>query len=318
MIFIAVFTAMAAQATVLRVSNVTNSGAPYATIPEAIEAATEGDTIMVDGSPNKYSETTGTSGNVTIDKRLVLMGPGYLLTQNGVQSNGDLTANISAAIKISEGGAGTIIQGFNITSSNPLIIQVPNVVITRCKVDSEVYITSSATNCVLHQNYFTYYVGNTGNSYTAYNAQVTNNIFTHNNDTNYGILRGFYESTIAYNTFTKAGSGSFVPLNQLTGCTIEHNIFFGSEQSLTNNTMVDNYWGDGDNPYKNCTTDLQMRDVDLGNLTNDIVGRGAFSGDDPYVISGIPAGPVIQDITVPASVAQGSTLNVTIKLGVQR
>ena len=44
---------MTAQATVLRVSNVTNSGAPYSNIPAAIEAAVDGDTIMVDGSPDK-------------------------------------------------------------------------------------------------------------------------------------------------------------------------------------------------------------------------------------------------------------------------
>ena len=320
MIFIAVFTAMAAQATVLRVSNVTNSGAPYATIPAAIAAAAEGDTIMVDGSANKYSETIGTSAWLTIDKRLVLMGPGYLLTQNGVQSNGDLTADISATIKISEGAAGTIIQGFNLTADNALEIQVPNVVITRCKVDCDVYIFADATNCVLHQNLFTEIIGRSNyNNYIAYNAQVTNNIFTHAGNATNGILAGFNESTIAYNTFTKKSvGGSYVPLYKLSGCTIEHNVFFCAEQTLDNNTMVDNYWGDGDSPYQDCTTDLEVRDAYTAGIGNELMGRGAFSGDDPYVISGIPAGPVIQDITVPATVEQGGTLNVTIKLGIQK
>jgi len=322
MIFIAVFTAMAAQATVLRVSNVTNSGAPYSTIPDAIEAAEAGDTIMIDGSPDKYSEATGTSGSLVIDKRLVLMGPGYLLTQNGVQSNGDLTADISRDIKISEGGAGTIIQGLNLTSSGVLDIQVPNVVITRCKVDCDVYIGTDATNCVLHQNLFTEYVGRSSyNNYIAYNAQVTNNIFMHANTNTTGILRGFNESTIAYNTFTKkksdSGSGA-IQLYNMSGCTIEHNVFFGPEQTLDNNTMTDNYWGEDDNPYQSCTTDLQVRDAYTAGIGNELMGRGAFSGDDPYVISGIPAGPVIQDITVPATVEQGGTLNVTIKLGIQK
>ena len=313
--------AMTAQATVLRVSNVTNSGAPYTTIPAAIEAAVNGDTIMVDGSPDKYSETTGTTGSVNIDVRVVLMGPGYLLTQNGVQSNGDLTAEISKSIKISEGGAGTIIQGFNLTGSE-IDIQVPNVVITRCKVDCIVAIATIATNCVLHQNLFTDWVGRNGyNNYTAYNAQVTNNIFTHANSSTSGILRGFNESTIAYNTFTKKKNSSVtaaVPLYQVSGCTIEHNVFFGPEQTLDNNTLVDNYWGDGDSPYEDCTTDLEVRDAYVGAIGNELMGRGAFSGDDPYVISGIPAGPVIQDITVPATVEQGGTLNVTVKLGIQR
>ena len=313
--------AMTAQATVLRVSNITNSGAPYSNIPAAVEVAAEGDTIMVDGSPNKYSSTTGTLGRLDIDKRLVLMGPGYLLTQNGVQSNGDLTAEISPAIRISEGGAGTIIQGVNLTGSD-IDIQVPNVVITRCKVDCNVYIGTNATNCVLHQNLFTELVGRYNYAtYKAYNAQVTNNIFTRANSSNYGILAGFYESTIAYNTFTKKksdGASSAVQLYLMSGCTIEHNVFFGPELTLDGNTMTDNYWGDGDSPYQDCTTDLEVRDAYTAGIGNELMGRGAFSGDDPYVISGIPAGPVIQDITVPATVEQGGTLNVTVKLGIQR
>lgn len=313
--------AMTAQATVLRVSNVTNSGAPYTTIPAAIEAAAIGDTIMVDGSPNKYSEKTGSTGSLRIDKRLVLMGPGYLLTQNGVQSNGDLTADFSATIKISEGGDGTIIQGFNITSESPLEILVPNVVITRCKVDCDVYIGTDATNCVLHQNLFTGLVGRHNyTSYIAYNAQITNNIFMRVPNEYYGVLRGISESIVAYNTFTKNQADQYSPvIYSMTGCTIEHNIFFGAEQTLDNNTMNDNYWGATDsNPLQDCTTDLEVRDAYTAGIGNELMGRGAFSGDDPYVISGIPAGPVIQDITVPSTVEQGGTLNVTIKLGIQK
>ena len=313
--------AMTAQATVLRVSNVTNSGAPYSNIPAAIEAAVDGDTIMVDGSPDKYSETTGTTGSLNINVRIVLMGPGYLLTQNGVQSNGDLTAEISKNIKISEGAAGTIIQGVSLTGTE-IDIQVPNVVITRCKVDASLYISSNATNCVLHQNLFTDYVGRSNyNNYVAYNAQVTNNIFTRVNNSSYGTLRAFNESTIAYNTFTKKNTSSTsnaVQLAQMSGCTIEHNVFFGSELALDNNTMLDNYWGDGDSPYQELTTDLEVKNADLGEQKDAMAGKGAFNGDDPYVISGIPAGPVIQDITVPATVEQGGTLNVTVKLGIQR
>ena len=310
---------MTAQATVLRVSNVTNSGAPYTTIPAAIDAAVNG---MVDGSPVAYNEQTGTTGSLNINVRVVLMGPGYLLTQNGVQSNGDLTAEISRNIKISEGAAGTIIQGVNL-SGTEIDIQVPNVVITRCKVDGSLYIATGATNCVLHQNLFTGLVGRSSyTTYTAYNAQITNNIFMHVNNNSSGILRGFNESTIAYNTFTKAkdsgSGGNSVLLSQMTGCTIEHNVLFSTEQTLDNNTMADNYWGGNESPYQDCTTDLEVRDANTGGIGNELMGRGAFNGDDPYVISGIPAGPVIQDITVPATVEQGGTLNVTVKLGIQR
>ena len=66
LILSAVCMAMTAQATVLRVSNRTNSGVPYSSISDAISAAEEGDTIMVDGSNTAYS-------SVTLTKRVVLI-----------------------------------------------------------------------------------------------------------------------------------------------------------------------------------------------------------------------------------------------------
>jgi len=312
--------AMTAQATVLRVSNVPNSGAPYTTIPAALEAAVAGDTIMVDGSPDKYADTDATTSRLTISMPIVLMGPGYLLTQNNVQSNGDQTVNISTYVTISSEAAGTIIQGINFTG-NSIDVQAPNVVITRCKIDAELDIATAATNFVLHQNLISDAVGRANyTNYIAYNAQVTNNIFTTSNNSSVGIVRAFNESTIAYNTFAKsATSTSSVPLYKLSGCTVEHNIFFGAELTLDGNTLQDNYWGATDsNPLQNCTTDLEVKNADLDNQVNAMEGKGAFEGDDPYVISGIPAGPVIQDITVPTTVEQGGTLNVTIKLGIQK
>lgn len=40
---------------------------------------------------------------------------------------------------------------------------------------------------------------------------------------------------------------------------------------------------------------------------------GAFGGDDPYVLSGIPFIPTITELTVPNTVTQGATLNITVK-----
>lgn len=40
---------------------------------------------------------------------------------------------------------------------------------------------------------------------------------------------------------------------------------------------------------------------------------GAFSGDDPYVLSGTPEIPSIYHLQVPATVSQGGTLQVQIK-----
>ena len=66
------------------------------------------------------------------------------------------------------------------------------------------------------------------------------------------------------------------------------------------------------------STDKQVLEK-LSDVPDEVMAQyGAFAGDDPYVISGIPAGPVIERLTVPVSVEEGSKLNVTIKLGLQK
>lgn len=303
--------AMTAQATILRVSNVTNSGAPYSTIQDALTAAEVGDTIMVDGSSTNYKILNG----LQFTKRVVLMGPGYLLTENGVLANGNASAVVESSFTFSDEAAGTIIQGM--TFKADLNIQTPNVVITRCKIDGNVRISSGATNVVIHQNLISSRVGGT-DSVDPVNVQITNNIFTKKLDFTGGIVHDITESRFANNTFTSYAGGSYVPIANFTSSTIENNIFLHPELSFSSCTMNNNYWGGSDSPYRDLTNDLQIKNADTSAIAEAIADKGAFAGDDPYVISGIPAGPVIQDITVPASVEQGKTLNVTIKLGVQR
>ena len=45
---------------------------------------------------------------------------------------------------------------------------------------------------------------------------------------------------------------------------------------------------------------------------------GAFAGESPYVISGIPTGPYIIGIDVPSTVEEGSTTTVTIKVNISK
>ena len=71
---VALCAAMTANATILRVSNVNGSTAPYSTIQAAHDAASAGDTIMVDGSNTVYEETE-------ISKKLVLVGPGFWINE---------------------------------------------------------------------------------------------------------------------------------------------------------------------------------------------------------------------------------------------
>ena len=294
----------AAQATILRVNNTTGSGAPYSDLNAAIEAASAGDTIMIDGSPISY-------GDVTISKKLVLMGPGYWKVENGISSEGASSAQLKK-VTIEKPADGLVLRGIYI--SNVLTIKAPNVVINRCLLDY--YITlndNTASKCIIHQNWLKGIKGGQS-SYPSY-AQITNNIFVNGNydETIYYLN----EAYIAYNTFAFS-YGSYADASSCTNCTFEKNIAkkFGTMSTCS---LIDNYTYEN-TQYTNRNTDLTIKNqkIEDTDILAGVTGRGAFAGDDPYVISGIPAGPNIEDITVPATVEQGNTLNVTIKLGVQK
>jgi len=78
-----------------------------------------------------------------------------------------------------------------------------------------------------------------------------------------------------------------------------------TDNSYTDNYVIGEY-------YKDINTD---KDVLNTELPADATSYGAFTGNDPYVISGIPTGPMIEELIVPASAEEGSIMGVTIKLG---
>ena len=303
LIFAAALITSAAQATILRVSNVKNSGAPYASISNAISAAAEGDTIMVDGSETTYGST------IEINKKLVLMGPGYWRTENGIIQEGAHPATING---IKFYAAGSIITGLVV---NSIVVQTANVTITRCRITGNISLSSlsyGVTNTVIHQCFLEGDVSGSNNNNPNPGIQITNNIFK---GRNYSTVTNLTDSYIAYNTFT----GTMETNGYLTGCTIEKNVMEAHTGEIGNNTFTDNT--ETGFTFEDTSTDLAIKNFSEQYASEhdaSLFSRGAFNGDDPYVISGLPSGPVVEDITVPASVAMGSKLNVTIKLGVTK
>ena len=99
-----------AHATTLRVNN-TDSSAPYTDINDAVKAAVDGDTIMVEGSSVKYADAI-------LDKRVVLVGPGYWLRDNGIVSESGYDARLDYLTSTAEGtdnGSVTVIAQANTT-----------------------------------------------------------------------------------------------------------------------------------------------------------------------------------------------------------
>ena len=287
--------AAAANARILRVNNVESSSAPYRTFADAHDAANAGDTIMIDGSPFSYG-----SNNVT--KQLVILGPGYWLTSNHIIEEGADCAYFKTLTLQAEG---IVIKGITIESGSHITIMANKCIVNRCRSGNNVLLRN-ASNSIIHQNIINGVEGY-GSSYVESNIQVTNNICK-------GRISNLVNSYIAHNTVN--GNVLFACKN----CTVEHNMGSKELSGGTGNSISDNYVTDSYTKLFGSSsseiTDKNYYDVELENGIRETYG--AFSGDSPYVLSGIPAGPVIQDLVVPTTVEMGSKLNVTIKVGVQQ
>lgn len=292
----AISMAVAANAKILRVSNVSGSSAPYSTIEAAHDAASSGDTIMIDASPNSYGEIT-----LSVNKQLVLIGPGYWLVENGIISEGTSSASLK---KLTIKCEGTVVKGL---STGTLVIDAPKVIINRCNTGS---ISLNADNCIISQNFVEGAIKGGNSSSRSQYHQITNNIFHQQSTYASYAIDYIGNSYIAYNT-TRLSSINFTGVNNST---IEYNIApdfrnISSDCSFSNNYTTTAYnKGLGGNSIDSDYFSIELPSEDQGKY-------GAFEGDSPYILSGVPSGPVIQDLVVPTTVEMGTKMNVTIKVG---
>ncbi len=288
----AISMAVAANAKILRVSNVSGSSAPYASIDAAHDAASAGDTIMVDGSSEKYG---GSYAKYDITKKLVIIGPGYWLVKNDVVSEGASSAYI-ATLNLKT--AGIFVKGMEIGTLN---ITGAQAVVNRCKI-GEISFNSGADNGVVSQCYIS------GTPSGANYIQMTNNVFS--STTAYTFFSNFNNSYIAYNTFRNKKVQ--FPSN-VKNTTIEHNLWKEYSDKGSGNSFKDNFETDIINTQ--ATDDFIDSDYYKLEIPEEVTTKyGAFAGDSPYIMSGVPSGPVIKDLVVPTTVETGSKMNVTIKV----
>lgn len=278
-----------ANAKILRVSNVNGSGAPYSTVKDALEAAEDGDVIMVDASPNSY-------GDIDINKKVTLQGPGYWLIDNEIVQDGPQTAEFGEISIITSEAKLSSVYAYQINCNANRCIA------TRCRTD-RIYIAEGIQGVIIHQNYISTGVFGPSYIYTPQGEpsyiQITNNIICAD-DKNITSMRN---SIVKYNTFRNC-----CPWN-MEGCLFERNI--GVRGTERDNTYTDNY---NNTDWHKTGNDTDYKNQDALMTTE----HGAFAGEDPYVISGIASGPYIEDIYVPVSVTKGDDMQVKVKIGVAR
>ncbi len=308
-LFAGITASITMSAATLRVNNVAGTGAEYTTFDAAHDAANDGDVIIVDGSSTSY-------GKITITKKITVQGPGYFLAVNDATKEGCSPASFS---EVSVACDGAKITGLYVDGE--IKMRANNLVVTRCYTksislcESYSYTQNHISNGIIHQNFILNGIGGDSYSASATEMQVTNNIIANGYNAQFCNMS---HSVISRNTSLSNESG----VRQLTNCVIENNIC---------NNIENDYWANKDNTYANnynlnaynvsdlygsgsARTDAAIKAIDATMA----VDAGAFSGDDPYVLSGLSTGPVLKDVIMPESVAQGEDLKVTIVIGTSR
>lgn len=288
---------------------------------------TIGDTLHLEPSPVSY-------GDLTLTKRLVIIGPGYRLGQ-GTANNQGLQANNSVAmthaVSLNLGSEGskfagvTFGDGFSgsglfINNTNNITLDrnfyrsanlnfygtgISGFVITRSYFDNSAITQPSGTqvvsNLIISNNYFG---GNINLDPAFSSVSITNNVFNWNGQhTPYG-------AEVKNNIFV-LGS---VAINNND---IHHNAASGANglpagnsnlNSVVFTNVFDPSFTSDDQKWRLSPTYLTYMNL----VGDDLTEPGMYGGATPYRPSGVPAIPAVYQLAAPNTAIQGDPINVTI------
>ncbi len=294
----------------------------YSTLEKAHEAASNGDTIMLEGSPDIYADV------FQIAKRLVIKGPGYFLDENPGISANKLSARVSS-IYFMDGSKGSVIIGVSIGNAQ-IYAEGDNITFRRCCLE-QFYYTTSCENISFSECYFTV---NSQNIVHTNSWDVITNLIVMN-----CILGGSVYILNGTGVFlNNVFSHSYITIP--TGFDMKNNILFTTEKAnvnlpalpdidICNNISISDHFGTSNNNRANVTASSLF----LGATTSSTDGKwqlktgspaigagvggidcGAFGGPGPYILSGAPTGPVIYQLDVSSHSNTANKLPVTIKV----
>ena len=326
-----------ANAKVWRVNNnngvVAGAGTDFtsADAARADSRVQNGDTLYFECSPTHY-------GNITLNKRLTLIGSGYFL--GGSAGNAGLQANTNAAIldgismdSLASGSEILGLQFGDIYSANDRAFAADNITISRCGfgVLFSIYYSQAAGVTADGWNVNKCYFDHVAGGANVTNLKLQNNIITGyvdlgNTASSGNIVRNnvLRNAVHVYNGYFANNIISNNDLN-FTNTIVKNNLAIGTQSNFTSYV--------GTNGNQQGFADAQIFKGAAGNSTDGqwqlasgspatgaglTVGAvttpdcGAFGGPDPYRLSGIPPIPAIYSLTVPASIPSGTaSMNIT-------
>ena len=292
----------------------------YTTVQAAHDAAANGDTILVEGSPLDY-------GRLVLTKRLVIKGPGYFLDENPGLSANKLPATIGHEIIFENGSSGSVLMGIVYASGFYLSVIADNITIRRCSL---LYLATDngTSNITISECYFK------EGYYNSIGSNLVNNLIVSN-----CIIKGSISlstgstGTFLNNIFTS--QTIMIP----TGFVMKNNIIFTTEKAgitlpaldaaVSYNMSIADHFGTANNNKANVSATALF----VGDATESTDGRwqlkagspaigggeggidcGAFGGPNPYILSGLPVGPTIYELNVSSYVTPDGKLPMTIKV----
>lgn len=308
------FTATPGFARIWRVDNNSGNPADFRTLQAAHDGAASGDTLYFTGSPNGY-------GSLNCSKKLYMFGPGYFLGENPNTQASTLTATLSTT-NFYSGSAGSVISGFRFVNA-VITVSDSNITIKRnISALMEICIHPNMSRVVIKQNYYTdqriSVQGNCANILIANNYLQKSEIVVASDIgssiiLSHNVIRGggleINNATCNHNILiagTLSGSGNYGSYN--IGSSTQFQSFNGTgNQANVDSSSVFVLTGSTDGRW-------QLKSgspaIGAGDGGEDI---GMFGGDDPYVLSGLPAIPAIYYLKASGAGSTTSGLPVRLK-----
>jgi hypothetical protein len=316
------FICSAANARVWRVNNNSNVSADFSQLTTAVASplVQNDDTLYVEGSSIAYS------GTATLTKRLVIIGPGFLLSGTGSNPNMQaITEVANAIVRFDSLSSGSQLIG--ITGTFYIQSNTDNITITRCSgalYEIGPYTANTKmSNILISKSWIRIEL----RDFLKENIQIINNFIPY-----YVFLQNTVNGLIRNNHFSSSGSidntylsnnifTASLTLANMPNCTFRHNIAMGNYIPVTGNgnqnniplanLVVQTGSAAGDAYYQ-----LKPGGAGIGagepinGVTPDI---GPFGTADPYKLSGIPAIPTIYSLTVPSTIpSSATTISITV------
>lgn len=301
----------------------------FKTLPEAHNAATvlAGDTLLIEG-------TSVVHPAFTITKRLVLIGTGYLLTENA-QTQSEAAQSIVSKITIKPSAAGTILIGLTFSdyyAEDAPYIEASNVIIMRCFIPNTLYLIGDVNNVQILQNFFL--EGGIANYYA---ADRFTNVVLKNNFISYGINITSYSSY--QRTFAAVEHNIFQSTVILTTSLFRSNIITGANAVVTvsSSQVQNNLVSNNQLPATNGNQTYNASQLFAGATGNSADGQyklktnspyltagynnsqpGIYGGSMPYVLSGMPPIPAIYELVADGFGSKQNGLPITIKAKVNQ